>query len=204
MSLSPSENFICRDWGEYSGHNAPFKKERLLALIFWGGDPSLSVFQGARYIQAEHTETTIPDPNRSVLFNVDTGRIAEPPPSAPMLCFPDLRLPSHVTVSTRPTSLRPPTLPTVFYRVMASSGQILRVWTFKDRLEFSHRYEVIKRRDSDRPCPALPLDSGPALMTIGAITLTVMACPCSSLLSILRPLAVTITCFLGGASMVAL
>ncbi|KAK0421923.1 hypothetical protein EV421DRAFT_1951051 [Armillaria borealis] len=32
MSISPSANFICRDWGQSSGVNALFNKERLLAL----------------------------------------------------------------------------------------------------------------------------------------------------------------------------
>ncbi len=41
MTISPSANFICRDWGQNSGVNTPFNKEHLLALIPWNTGSSI-------------------------------------------------------------------------------------------------------------------------------------------------------------------
>ncbi len=137
--LSPSDNFICRD-REGCGIDAPCDKERLLAVIFWdaGEDgQSLSVFQSSRYIRSESMISTARHSVDSpVLFNVDTGKIAEPT-SASILCFPDLQLPSHVDIS---------------YEQMDASVQIIRLVELPYRFEFSHlngiQYEVIERCDT--------------------------------------------------------
>ncbi|PBK89073.1 hypothetical protein ARMGADRAFT_350771 [Armillaria gallica] len=147
ISLSPSDNFICRDWKEVCGIATPSDKEHLLAVIpWWSGDNvessqglGFSVFHGPRYIRSESR-----DPPRSivssVLFNVDTGRIVESTSaSVIMCCFPHLQLlPSDTHIS---------------YKQMNASVQIIRLVTlFGDESKFSHltglRYEVIKRHDS--------------------------------------------------------
>ncbi len=136
--LSPSDNFICRD-REGCGIDSPFDKERLLAVIFWdaGDGQSLSVFQSSRYIRSESTTSTAQHPvDRRVLFNVDTGKIAEPT-SASILCFPDLQLLSYVHIS---------------YEQMDASVQIIRLMRWLYGFEFSRlngiQYEVIERRDT--------------------------------------------------------
>ncbi len=137
--LSPSDNFICRD-REGCGIDAPCEKERLLAVIFWdaGNGQTLSVFQSSHYIQSESTTSTSAQysVDSPVLFNVGTGKIAEPT-SASILCFPDLQLPSYVDIS---------------YRQMDASAQIIRLILLPDELKFSHltgiQYEVIERCDS--------------------------------------------------------
>ncbi|PBK66184.1 hypothetical protein ARMSODRAFT_372155 [Armillaria solidipes] len=144
ISLSPSDNLICRDQ-KGCGIDAPFDKEHLLAVIPWSThdySQSLSVFQGSQYIQSECIATTITHPgqhpNRSVLFDVDTGRIAELT-SASMLCFPDVQsLPS----------LR------CDYKEMDASVQIIRLvpWQFLGEFRSPYltgtQYKVTKRHDS--------------------------------------------------------
>ncbi len=136
--LSPSDNFICRD-REGCGIDSPCDKERLLAVIFWDASDgqSLSVFQSSRYIRSESTTSTARHSvDRHVLFNVDTGKIAEPT-SALILCFPDLQLPSNVDPS---------------YEQMDASVQIIRLVGLPYEFEFSRlngiQYEVIERRDT--------------------------------------------------------
>ncbi len=139
IPLSPSDNLICRDM-EGCGIDALFDKERLLAVIFWraGDGQNLSVFQSSRYIRSESTTSTSArhSVDSHVLFNVDTGKIAEPT-SASILCFPDLQSPSYVDIS---------------YEQMDASVQIIRLMRLPYEFEFSHlngiQYEVIERRDS--------------------------------------------------------
>ncbi|PBK59545.1 hypothetical protein ARMSODRAFT_776023 [Armillaria solidipes] len=75
--------------------------------------------------------TVLDSDGSSVLFNIDTGWIVEPP-SALMLCFPNL--PSCVTIS---------------YKHMDASTQIIRLMRLPDDFEFSHltgiQYEAIER-----------------------------------------------------------
>ncbi len=147
IPLSPSDNFICRDWRKYCDIAAPFPspvdKERLLAFIPWDINDTMnfSVFQGSRYIQSECTNHTLhPDNRISVLFNVDTGRTAEVPPvSMFSSLFPNL-LSSSIC----------------HYRVMGAGVQLYKLCWLNDSSESikcSHHYEVIKRHD--RPCPSL-------------------------------------------------
>ncbi|KAK0235107.1 hypothetical protein EDD85DRAFT_954627 [Armillaria nabsnona] len=132
ISLSPSDNFICRDWRKGCGVDAPLDKERLLALIPWGAgyNHSSSVFQGSRYIRSERTESTVL--HSSVLFNVDTGRIAGPSSSS-VFCFPEL--PSYGAIS---------------YKEMDASVHIVRLVYWRDGFDLSHliQHEVIKRHNS--------------------------------------------------------
>ncbi|KAK0440364.1 hypothetical protein EV421DRAFT_1962443 [Armillaria borealis] len=115
MSISPSANLLCRDWGRSSGVNAPFDKERLLALIPWSRLKYLGsslMFQGPRHIQVEFNDPMskvigeLILSRRSFLFDVDTRRISEPssPPSI-LLPFPDLLLPSSYNTSTSHLSI---------------------------------------------------------------------------------------------------
>ncbi len=138
--LSPSNNFICRD-REGCGIDSSFDKERLLSVIFWfagRNGQSLSVFQSPRHIRSE--SATPPSAQHfvdsPVLFNVDTGKIAEPT-SALILCFPDLQLPSYVNIS---------------YEQMDASVQIIRLMQLPDEFEFSClngiQYKVIERCDT--------------------------------------------------------
>ncbi len=158
MTISPSANFICRDWGQSSGVNAPFDKERLLALthtsvsmiIPSNSDPAeyFYMFQGSRHIQFEF----ILEPadfalnmfysRGSALFDVDTGRILDPSPLS-ILCFPKFQLPPSCYASTSHKSLY-------------ASGQIIRLIHWEtchgDRPEYSlnsTQYETIEKHDSD-------------------------------------------------------
>ncbi|KAK0235056.1 hypothetical protein EDD85DRAFT_938360 [Armillaria nabsnona] len=142
MSISPSKNFICRDWGQSSGADTPFNKERLLALIpctrFTGetgscSTPWLNMFKGSRHIQSEfivrkHTSGLRKVPfysGRSVLFDVDTGRMLDPSPLSILPCFPVLQFPSSYNASNP-------------YEFFDASGQIIRL-----------TYEIIERHNSD-------------------------------------------------------
>ncbi|KAK0440358.1 hypothetical protein EV421DRAFT_1962432 [Armillaria borealis] len=156
MSISPSANFICRDWGGSSGVNSPFDKERLLALIPWSRSKysgSSLMFQGPRHIQFEaepsndRMSEVIGEPiqsRRSFLFDVDTGRIAEPPsPPSILLPFPDLLLPSSYNTSTSHLSID----------VSVQAVRLVRWDTWRgDGSQYffnSTRYEIIKKHDSD-------------------------------------------------------
>ncbi|KAK0440357.1 hypothetical protein EV421DRAFT_796917 [Armillaria borealis] len=151
MSISPSANFICRDWGRSSGANSPFDKERLLALIPFSGSTGetssysihwLNMFQGSRHIQSEFIFKPMSGMKApiysggSVLFNVDTGRILDPSPPSILPCFPDLSL----------------VLPASFN----ASGQIVMLTAMYiscgDGPEYSlnsTQYEIIERHNSD-------------------------------------------------------
>ncbi|SJL09132.1 uncharacterized protein ARMOST_12508 [Armillaria ostoyae] len=172
MSISPSQNFICRDWGRSSGVNAPFDKERLLALtipcsrsstrVFGSHSPYiLNMFQGSRHIQSEFIfQPHVPMDSEyrgtflsagSVLFDVDTGRILDPSPPLILPCFPDLLLPSSYNIFD-------PDSRNSFY----ASGQIvmLNVETRRgdgpeDSLD-STQYEIIERHNSDPQDDILP------------------------------------------------
>ncbi len=169
MSISPSENLICRDWGQSSGVDAPFDKERLLALITMSIPTTIEtpcrssslqdfpMFQGSRHIQFESIMIIKPrlridkqsrdviHSKGPVLFNVDTGRIAEASPPSILLYFPDLLLPSSYGAET------------CHYESFSASGQIVtRLIYWKtccgDRSEYSFNstpYEVIERHNSD-------------------------------------------------------
>ncbi len=167
MSISPSENLICRDWGQSSGVNAPFDKECLLALITTSTSTisetncsrqGFTIFQGSRHI---HFECIIAPLLRRdmqsrgvirskgpVLFDVDTGRIAEASPPSILLYFPNLLLPSSYGAET--------------YHLDESfsatgGGQMvtrLMLWNTccGDRSKYSFNstpYEIIERHDSD-------------------------------------------------------
>ncbi|PBK89116.1 hypothetical protein ARMGADRAFT_352384 [Armillaria gallica] len=140
ISLSPSDNIVCRDW-EGCGIDALVDKERLLAFIPFGTPQPwrLSVFQGSRYIRTERMVSCggrSHSSKYSELFDVDTGRIVERS-SAPMLCFPDLKLPSDNFIS---------------YEEMDASVQIIRLvcYSFKDKFEVPHLipYGIIQLHDS--------------------------------------------------------
>ncbi|SJL09152.1 uncharacterized protein ARMOST_12528 [Armillaria ostoyae] len=123
MTISPSANFICRDWGQSSGVNAPFDKERLLALIPCSRSTNKNVtrysigcihmFEGSRHIQSEFILRPLSWASGhrnmfystgSVWFDVDTRRILDPSPPS-ILCFPNLQLPpscsGHVSTSQK-------------------------------------------------------------------------------------------------------
>ncbi len=174
MSISPSANFICRDqWGQRSGVNAPFDKERLLALTPCGGPTTneafasysiycLNLFQGSRHIRSEFilepgmhkdSESRYGEmfySGGSVLFDADTGRILDPSPPLMLLCFPNLRLPLSCRAFTS-------------HKSFDASGQIVRIMHLEtsrgDRLEYlnSTQYEIIERHNSD-PQDALLLN----------------------------------------------
>ncbi|KAK0216893.1 hypothetical protein IW262DRAFT_1298889 [Armillaria fumosa] len=109
ISLSLSDNLICRDW-KGCGTDSPFDKEHLLAFISWrlsNSQLKFPVFQGSQheYIQYE------PDSmfsqqfsnDKPVLFHVDTGIIAEVPPASISSILPDLPLcHSSVIMQDRP------------------------------------------------------------------------------------------------------
>ncbi len=157
MSISPPKNFICRDWGQSSGADAPFNKERLLALVpcgrFTGGTdecstPSLNMFKGPRHIQSEFiarkSGRRVPPfySGGSVLFDVDTGKILDPSPSSILLRFLDLLFPSSYDARNS-------------YGSFNASGQIVML-TVKshrgDGPEYSFdstQYETIERHNSD-------------------------------------------------------
>ncbi|SJL09142.1 uncharacterized protein ARMOST_12518 [Armillaria ostoyae] len=160
MTISPSANFICRDWGQSSGVNAPFDKERLLALIPCSRNISgfnsheryvLNMFQGSQHIQSEYilkllSTTTRPGPfysGGSVLFDVDTGRILDPSPPSILSCFPNLLFPCGYFTSEG--------LNFSFH----ASGQIIRLTVETrrgDGPEYSldsTQYEIIKRPSRD-------------------------------------------------------
>ncbi len=161
MSISPSKNFICRDWGQSSGADTPFNKERLLALIpctrFTGetgscSTPWLNVFKGSRHIQSEfivrkHMSGLRKVPfysGRSVLFDVDTGRMLDPSPLSILPCFPVLQFPSSYNASNP-------------YEFFDASGQIIRLTVrWKTCCGYgpeyslnSTQYEIIERHNSD-------------------------------------------------------
>ncbi|PBK59540.1 hypothetical protein ARMSODRAFT_775903 [Armillaria solidipes] len=163
MTISPSANFICRDWGQSSGVNAPFDKERLLALIPCSRSTNKNVtrysigcihmFEGSRHIQSEFILRPLSWASGhrnmfystgSVWFDVDTGRILDPSPPS-ILCFPNLQLPpscsGHVSTSQKS-----------FY----ASDQIISLihWATccGDGPEYSlngAQYETIERHDSN-------------------------------------------------------
>ncbi|SJL09130.1 uncharacterized protein ARMOST_12506 [Armillaria ostoyae] len=158
ISISPSANFLCRDWGRSSGVNAPFDKERLLALMPWSRlryFVSSRMFQGSRYIQFEAEPSDIDvqmskvtgepiQSRRSFLFDVDTGRIAEPPsPPSILLPFPDLLLPSSYNTSTSHLSID----------ASVQAVRLVRWDTWRgDGSQYffnSTRYEIIEKHDSD-------------------------------------------------------
>ncbi|KAK0421920.1 hypothetical protein EV421DRAFT_589816 [Armillaria borealis] len=171
MSISPSENLICRDWGQSSGVNAPFDKERLLALITMSistseityssyGLQDFLMFQGSRHIQFEfiinphllrtdmQSRGVVIYSKGPVLFDVDTGRIAETSPPSILLYFPDLLLPSSYGAETYH-------LDETFSAT--GGGQMvtrLMLWNTccGDRSEYSFDstpYEIIEGHDSD-------------------------------------------------------
>ncbi|KAK0437749.1 uncharacterized protein EV420DRAFT_1486915 [Desarmillaria tabescens] len=145
MSLSPSTNFICRDWVRSSGVHAFCDKERLLALIPRETNhqlESLSIFQDPWHIQSMCLPSDLVDSEISVLFDVDTGQIAEQSPPLILQCFP--HMPASYTRRT-------------FYQTIDHSVQIVRfvLWenlmrdnegTFE--LPDTSRYEVIDRHGS--------------------------------------------------------
>ncbi|KAK0443059.1 uncharacterized protein EV420DRAFT_1649347 [Desarmillaria tabescens] len=123
MFLSPSTNFICRDWGRSGRVHSLFDKERLVALIPWStSEPecmlqsrrtNLSIFPDPRYIQFErlhhrrfanlllptdpHFESSGPVLVNSlgyVRFDLDTGRIAEKTPPSILQHFYQVPLPA--------------------------------------------------------------------------------------------------------------
>ncbi|KAK0235092.1 hypothetical protein EDD85DRAFT_967501 [Armillaria nabsnona] len=158
MTISPSANFICRDWGQSSGVNIPFDKERLLALTpcrHTNKPPGLdgysvkgfSIFRGSRCIQYNFVfQPGSPEsrhrfgicfPGGSLLFDVDMGRILDQSPL--ILCSPE------------PFSFYPPTSYKSFY---ASVQTVRFVWweICHDKSEYSFdstQYEIIDRHDGD-------------------------------------------------------
>ncbi|KAK0495716.1 hypothetical protein EDD18DRAFT_1354219 [Armillaria luteobubalina] len=157
MSISPATNFLCRDWGQSSGVDAPFDKERLLALIPWSrlkyfGD---SFGQYGSQLKAKpqlHDQmyeviqvgTPCIWPERPFLFNVDTGRTVEPPSSPSILLpFPDLSLPqSYHAIS--------------FVKSIDANVQVVRCvyWDTslgdKSKCSFNDtQYQIIERHDND-------------------------------------------------------
>ncbi|KAK0235077.1 hypothetical protein EDD85DRAFT_954607 [Armillaria nabsnona] len=155
MTISPSANFICRDWGESSGVNIPFDKERLLALtpcneiLTNHSGECFYIFQGSRHIQfkfllepsnLESRHQKMFSSRGSVLFNVDTGRILDPSPPL-ILCFPNLQLPFEASA---------------FYESFGASGQIVRLiwwethcWDGPEYSLKSTQYETIQRHNSN-------------------------------------------------------
>ncbi len=164
MTISPSVNFICRDWGQSSGVNIPFNKERLLAFTPCGhtkAPPGLdiysgtrfSIFQGSRHIQynfvfePQSSESRhqfgIFSPGGSLQFDVDTGRILDQLPL--ILCSPGFQFPRH-------SSFHLSTSNKLFY---ASVQTVEFVWwkiCHGDKSKYSFdstQYEIIERHDGD-------------------------------------------------------
>ncbi|PBK66176.1 hypothetical protein ARMSODRAFT_372056 [Armillaria solidipes] len=161
MTISPSANFICRDWRRSSGVDAPFKKERLLALIrrsssstrkFGNGYLySLNMFQGSRHIQSEFIIKPVSGSTGSesfysggsALFDVDTGRMLDPSPPSILSCFPNLLFSYRYFNTGGNISFD-------------ASGQIIRLTMETHRSDRgpedfldSTQYEIIKRRSRD-------------------------------------------------------
>ncbi|PBK89084.1 hypothetical protein ARMGADRAFT_351318 [Armillaria gallica] len=166
MTISPSANFICRDWGQSSGVNIPFDKERLLAFTPCGhtNEPpglngysvkDFSIFRGSRRIQYDFVFQPSSNKSRlqfgifssggSLLFDVDTGRILDESPL--ILCSPDLQLPLGPSSNFYPSTS---------YKSFYASVQTVRfVWWMiccgdESKYSFnSTQYEIIERHDGN-------------------------------------------------------
>ncbi len=163
MTISPSANFICRDWGQSSGVNIPFDKERLLAFTPCRHitDTPLgnyyvkcfSIFRGSRHIQynfliqpgdyESRRQFGIFSFGRSLLFDVDTGRILDQSPL--ILCSPNLQLPPE-------PNFNPSTSYKSFYAGVQTVSFMWWKFCCGDKSEYSFnstQYEIIERHNGD-------------------------------------------------------